>query len=66
MMRQLPESPMRIAPFLIASIVVSACTQESPTELSSAPAPYTDERVLAIHESSVFVDMHAHPSRFHR
>jgi membrane dipeptidase len=66
MMRQLPESPMRTAPFLIASIVVSACTQESPTELSSAPAPYTDERVLAIHESSVFVDMHAHPSRFHR
>lgn len=29
-------------------------------------APAADPRVVAIHEQSVFADMHAHPSRFHR
>lgn len=34
-----------------------------------APAPIEvvpDPRVVAIHETAVFADMHAHPSRFHR
>lgn len=30
------------------------------------PIPSPDARVVAIHEQSVFADMHAHPSRFHR
>lgn len=33
---------------------------------SPQPEPVVDARVLAIHEQSVFADMHAHPSRFHR
>jgi len=33
---------------------------------SRMEAPPADARVLAIHEQSVFADMHAHPSRFHR
>ena len=42
--------------------VFAACTSV-PVE---APAPTPDPRVLAIHEQTVFADMHAHPSRFHR
>lgn len=57
---------MRIVTILFAVIAVAACSQEPQPEVSQAPAPYTDERVLEIHESVVFVDMHAHPSRFHR
>lgn len=40
--------------------LIAACASTPPEE----PAP--DPRVLAIHEQSVFADMHAHPSRFHR
>jgi len=29
-------------------------------------APMPDARLIAIHDQSVFADMHAHPSRFHR
>lgn len=42
-------------------LLASACEQ--------APAPVEvvpDPRVAAIHETTVFADMHAHPSRFHR
>ena len=57
---------MRIRTCLFAAVLVTACSQEQPPEVAQAPAVFTDERVLAIHESTVFVDMHAHPSRFHR
>ena len=48
--------------YLIAIFIplLAACAS-APVEL---PAP--DPRVLSIHEQSVFADMHAHPSRFHR
>ena len=39
----------------------AGCASET---VVTAPAP--DARVLAIHEKTVFADMHAHPSRFHR
>lgn len=45
---------------LLAAPVFVACTS-MPVE-----TPAKDPRVLAIHEQSVFADMHAHPSRFHR
>ena len=35
-------------------------------ESSRVPPAEPDPRVIAIHEQSVFADMHAHPSRFHR
>ena len=57
---------MRIIIYLLAAFMVAACAQEPSPESAQAPAPFTDERVLEIHESTVFVDMHAHPSRFHR
>lgn len=57
---------MRIVTILFAVIAIAACSQERPPEASQVPGPYTDDRVLEIHESTVFVDMHAHPSRFHR
>jgi microsomal dipeptidase-like Zn-dependent dipeptidase len=44
---------------LIVGLCVAAC-QPTPT------TPEPDPRVAAIHEQAVFVDMHAHPSRFHR
>lgn len=45
---------------LLAAAFLAACSRTGvePTE--------TDPRVLAIHETAVFADMHAHPSRFHR
>jgi len=46
--------------FLFVVPLFAACTP-APVE---APAP--DPRVVAVHEQSVFADMHAHPSRFHR
>ena len=57
---------MRIATVLSVAIVAAGCTQEPPSEVAQPSEPFTDERVLEIHESTVFVDMHAHPSRFHR
>ena len=56
---------MQLRVFWVALILVpvlAACTA-APV---GAPAPIPDPRVLAIHERSVFADMHAHPSRFHR
>ena len=46
--------------FLSAAVLIVAC-ESTPVAL-----PEPDPRVVAIHEQSVFVDMHAHPSRFHR
>lgn len=65
-------SKITIIVFVLASM--AACqvapfdpVVEAPPETSPAPQPAPpDPRVLAIHESAVFADMHAHPSRFHR
>ena len=46
----------------MAVCALSACTESADT----VSAPYADPRVSTIHESFVFADMHAHPSRFHR
>ncbi len=46
---------------LLAMMVLSVACTSTP-----AKEPAADPRVLAIHEQSVFADMHAHPSRFHR
>ncbi|MDH3821943.1 MAG: hypothetical protein OEU59_12525, partial [Gammaproteobacteria bacterium] len=46
--------------FLPAAALIVAC-ESTPVAL-----PEPDPRVVAIHEQSVFADMHAHPSRFHR
>lgn len=45
--------------FAVIVLLLAACEPRTP-----AFAP--DPRVVAIHEQAVFVDMHAHPSRFHR
>jgi len=47
--------------WVLTAFLVACAT--APTD-GSAPKP--DKRVLAIHEQTVFADMHAHPSRFHR
>jgi membrane dipeptidase len=49
-------------PWLLLAAVplFTACTSKQ--DQSTAPDP----RVIAIHEQTVFADMHAHPSRFHR
>ena len=57
---------MRSVTVLFTAIVIAACAQEPSPEMSQATESFTDDRVLEIHESTVFVDMHAHPSRFHR
>jgi membrane dipeptidase len=49
---------------LLATIALVGCAPESTTELSAVVEK--DPRVIEIHESAVFADMHAHPSRFHR
>lgn len=53
---------MRPAIFLLTGMVLAACTADTPPE----PEPFADPRVAGIHETTVFADMHAHPSRFHR
>ncbi len=45
---------------LLAAPFFAAC------ESAPVTTPEPDPRVIAIHEQSVFADMHAHPSRFHR
>ena len=57
---------MRIASILCVVLALAACSQESPPESATSAEPFIDSRVAEIHESTVFVDMHAHPSRFHR
>ena len=58
---------MKPSPFLtlvFAAAALVGCTQEPATEDTLEVTP--DPRVAAIHETTVFADMHAHPSRFHR
>ena len=57
---------MKNAGILCVALAVAACFQEAPPETATAAEPFTDPRVEEIHKSTVFVDMHAHPSRFHR
>jgi microsomal dipeptidase-like Zn-dependent dipeptidase len=61
---------LRLAAFVITLPAMVAC-QSTPVETTPAEPPTVavaepDSRVIAIHENSVFADMHAHPSRFHR
>jgi len=49
-----------IVPLLLIAAGLAACD----TETAAVVEP--DARVVAIHEQTVFADMHAHPSRFHR
>lgn len=59
---------MRPAAALSASLFLVACASTPVSEpvevVPEFPGP--DPRVLAIHERTVFADLHAHPSRFHR
>lgn len=43
-----------------------AVVEEAPQAPEAPQLPPPDPRVVAIHASAVFADMHAHPSRFHR
>ncbi len=52
---------------LLFIFIASACAACAPTE--SPPSDFVfvpNPEVVAIHEQTVFADMHAHPSRFHR
>ncbi len=48
---------------VLAGVALGACA-DAPDPNAEAAA--RDERVARIHESYVFVDVHSHPSRFHR
>jgi membrane dipeptidase len=54
----------KITSVFLVFAALTACAPEPPTEEQAAVEP--DPRVVEIHETSVFADMHAHPSRFHR
>jgi len=58
----------RLLNYLLILLTVSqfAACVATPSESTPAAAAATDPRVLKIHEQTVFADMHAHPSRFHR
>ncbi len=53
----------RTASIIVLALAVAACSGEAPTGQPVAVEP--DPRVLEIHETTVFADMLAHPSRFH-
>ena len=55
---------MKYLSFLFAAAALVSCAQESSPDATPEAVP--DPRVAEIHETTVFVDMHAHPSRFHR
>jgi membrane dipeptidase len=50
----------------LSSIAACATAPVETVRPESPPIPAADPRVVKIHETSVFADMHAHPSRFHR
>ena len=61
---------LKLAALVIALPAIAACVS-TPVETTIVEPPKIanpepDPRVIAIHEHSVFADMHAHPSRFHR
>jgi membrane dipeptidase len=55
---------MKLSIAILPTMLLAACAPETPPDPEEQP--YTDPRVAAIHEATVFADMHAHPSRFHR
>lgn len=55
---------MRLTIILLSTCVLAACGEGQVPEPEQRP--FADPRVAAIHERTVFADMHAHPSRFHR
>ena len=55
---------MKPAIVVLSICLLAACTAETPPDPESQA--FIDPRVAKIHETTVFVDMHAHPSRFHR
>lgn len=68
---------MRVSEISIVMIVLTslaacqvtpfeAVVEEAPQAPEAPQLPPPDPRVVAIHASAVFADMHAHPSRFHR
>ncbi len=66
--------PSPTTPLLLgALLLISACTvEETPSPEARDVSPAMEipadlaERIAAIHETTVFADMHGHPSRFHR
>lgn len=56
-------SAIKTGMLLLGGMALGACA-DAPDPNAEAAA--RDERVARIHESYVFVDIHAHPSRFHR
>ena len=56
---------MRVPTLLLLAVLAVGCddTSERPTRVGSAEL---SDRLQRISESTVFADMHAHPSRFHR
>jgi membrane dipeptidase len=54
----------KITTVLLALLALTACAPEPPAGAQVVAEP--DPRVVEIHETTVFADMHAHPSRFHR
>jgi len=57
------KSAMKTVLPLLSGMMLLAC-EKAPDPAAEAAA--RDERVARIHETWVFVDTHAHPSRFHR
>lgn len=57
---------LKVGIVLLAGIALAACKAPDPAAQAAAEAAARDERVARIHGSWVFVDTHAHPSRFHR
>ena len=57
------ERPLKFLSVILVASLLAACAS-SVTAPTPSAAP--DPRVLAIHQQTVFADMHAHPSRFHR
>jgi membrane dipeptidase len=55
---------MRLPIILLSICILAACSEEQAPEAEQQP--FVDPRVAEIHETTVFADMHAHPSRFHR
>ncbi|MDH3647893.1 MAG: dipeptidase [Gammaproteobacteria bacterium] len=54
---------------IAATLLLGACEtvqDKKPVPITAGIPPDVDARIAKIHESFVFADMHAHPSRFHR
>ena len=56
--------PTKALLFIFIASAGAACASANPPQTDFVFVPIPE--VVAIHEQSVFADMHAHPSRFHR